>query len=158
MIFISKLWPMLLVFEDNTELILKGVEKGILGNLSKVNDDHFRLNGNGKTDTLISLYSIEDKFYGVCATVFPEPIGMAASFDDALLYKIYDAVSDVLFGDYNSAGKLSVTFYKSSDQLKDFEFYDWSQREMTVTPGEYEILYGSSSDNNNLKTLKVSIR
>ena len=27
-------------------------------------------------------------------TVFPEPIGMAASFDDQLLYRIFDAVSD----------------------------------------------------------------
>ena len=28
------------------------------------------------------------------ATVFPEPIGMAASFDDALLYEVFTAVSD----------------------------------------------------------------
>ena len=34
-------------------------------------------------------------------TVFPEPIGMAASFDDALLYKIYDAVSDEARAKYN---------------------------------------------------------
>src|SRR3989304_8761620 len=27
-------------------------------------------------------------------TVFPEPIGMAASFNDELLFNIYDAVSD----------------------------------------------------------------
>ena len=27
-------------------------------------------------------------------TVFPEPIGMAASFDDELVYQIFDAVSD----------------------------------------------------------------
>jgi beta-glucosidase len=27
-------------------------------------------------------------------TVFPEPIGMAASFDDELVYRIFDAVSD----------------------------------------------------------------
>lgn len=34
-------------------------------------------------------------------TVFPEPIGMAASFDDALLFKIYDAVSDEGRAKYN---------------------------------------------------------
>ena len=28
------------------------------------------------------------------ATVFPQAIGMAASFDDGLLYKVFDAVSD----------------------------------------------------------------
>jgi beta-glucosidase len=35
------------------------------------------------------------------ATVFPEPIGMAASFDDALLRKVFDAVSDEARAKYN---------------------------------------------------------
>jgi len=39
-----------------------------------------------------------------------------------------------------------------------FEFYDWGQRQMAVTPGEYEILYGNSSDNKNLGTLRITIR
>jgi beta-glucosidase len=33
------------------------------------------------------------------------------------------AVADVLFGDYNPAGRLPVTFYASSDDLPDFEDY-----------------------------------
>jgi len=36
-------------------------------------------------------------------TVFPEPVGMAASFDDALVYKIFDAVSDEARAKYNQA-------------------------------------------------------
>jgi beta-glucosidase len=190
---------------------------------------------------------------------------------DAILQAWYpgesggQAVADVLFGDYNPSGKLPITFYKSSDQLKDFEdysmkgrtyrymidalfpfgyglsytkfaignatldkntlssnedvkvtipvsnagkrqgteivqvyvrkvndvdgplktlkgfqrvslnvgqktnvtidlpsssfeFYDWSQRKMMVTPGEYEIFYGNSSDTKDLKKATVVIR
>src|SRR4030042_4812869 len=36
-------------------------------------------------------------------TVFPEPIGMAASFDDALVYRIFDAVSDETRAKYNES-------------------------------------------------------
>jgi beta-glucosidase len=35
-----------------------------------------------------------------------------------------NAVADVLFGDYNPAGRLPVTFYKSIDQIPAFEDYD----------------------------------
>jgi beta-glucosidase len=36
-------------------------------------------------------------------TVFPEPIGMAASFDDGLVYRIFDAVSDETRAKYNES-------------------------------------------------------
>ncbi|MDA3816337.1 MAG: glycoside hydrolase family 3 C-terminal domain-containing protein [Prolixibacteraceae bacterium] len=39
-----------------------------------------------------------------------------------------------------------------------FEFYDWGQRKMAVTPGEYIVYYGNSSDDNVLKQLSVSIK
>jgi beta-glucosidase len=38
-----------------------------------------------------------------------------------------------------------------------FEFFDWAQRKMTVTPGEYELLYGNSSDAKDLKSMKITI-
>jgi beta-glucosidase len=38
-----------------------------------------------------------------------------------------------------------------------FEFYDWTQRKIAVTPGEYEVLYGNSSDDKDLKMLKITI-
>lgn len=37
------------------------------------------------------------------------------------------AVADVLFGDYNPAGRLPLTFYASSDDLPDFENYNMSE-------------------------------
>lgn len=39
-----------------------------------------------------------------------------------------------------------------------FEFFDWSQRKMMVTPGEYEVYYGNSSDAKNLKISRITVR
>jgi len=56
------------------------------------------------------------------------------------------AVADVLFGDYNPAGRLPVTFYKSVDQLPPFENYAMEGRTYRFFKGEplYPFGYGLS--------------
>lgn len=47
-----------------------------------------------------------------------------------------------------------ATFNLNADS---FEFFDWSQRRMMVTPGEYEVYYGKSSSLKDLKKINVKI-
>jgi beta-glucosidase len=46
------------------------------------------------------------------------------------------AIADVLFGDYNPAGRLPVTFYKSVEQLPPFTEYDMEGRTYRYFEGE----------------------
>ncbi|MGV8094787.1 MAG: glycoside hydrolase family 3 C-terminal domain-containing protein [Mangrovibacterium sp.] len=57
-----------------------------------------------------------------------------------------NAIADVLFGDYNPAGRLPVTYYKSVDQLPPFENYDMEGRTYRYFPQEplYPFGYGLS--------------
>jgi uncharacterized protein len=62
--------PILLAFETDSELILKGNKKSIINNLSVVENNRvFQLNNSGKTYLLRPLYDIEDQNYGVYATI-----------------------------------------------------------------------------------------
>ena len=56
------------------------------------------------------------------------------------------AIADVLFGDYNPAGRLPVTFYKSVDQLPPFTDYSMAGRTYRYFKGEplYPFGYGLS--------------
>ena len=57
-----------------------------------------------------------------------------------------DAIADVLFGDYNPAGRLPVTFYRSADQLPAFTDYRMAGRTYRYFSGEplYPFGYGLS--------------
>src|SRR4030095_6138287 len=46
------------------------------------------------------------------------------------------AIADVIFGDYNPAGRLPVTFYKSVSQLPDFTDYNMQGRTYRYFKGE----------------------
>src|SRR5690606_36141819 len=56
------------------------------------------------------------------------------------------AIADVLFGDYNPAGRLPVTFYKSVDDLPPFDDYSMANRTYRYFSGEplYGFGYGLS--------------
>ena len=72
------------------------------------------------------------------------PIGLEPETQscDAILQAWYpgqaggQAVAEVLFGDYNPAGRLPVTFYKNVDQLPDFEDYNMTGRTYRYFQGE----------------------
>jgi len=68
------------------------------------------------------------------------------------------AVADVLFGDYNPAGRLPVTFYKSVEQLPPFESYAMEGRTYRFFKGQplYPFGHGLSYTRFKYSGLKVS--
>ncbi len=69
------------------------------------------------------------------------------------------AVADVLFGDYNPAGRLPVTFYKSVDQLPPFEDYAMTNRTYRYFTGRplYPFGYGLSYTEFQYRNLKITM-
>jgi len=67
------------------------------------------------------------------------------------------AIADVLFGDYNPAGRLPVTFYKSVEQLPPFDDYNMAGRTYRYFTGEplYPFGHGLSYTTFAYKGLKV---
>lgn len=70
------------------------------------------------------------------------------------------AVADVLFGDYNPAGRLPVTFYKSDSDLPDFSSYDMTNRTYRYFKGDalYPFGYGLSYTGFKYENLIVPVR
>ena len=67
------------------------------------------------------------------------------------------AIADVLFGDYNPAGRLPVTFYKSDNDLPGFSDYSMNNRTYRYFKGEalYPFGYGLSYTTFNYDQLKI---
>ena len=119
--------------------------------------------GEGRDRTSIELPDIQKELLAAMdATGKPVVVvnvsGSAIAFGsvekeyDALIQAWYGgqacglAVADVLFGDYNPAGRLPVTFYASDDQLPDFNDYSMEGRTYRYFRGEplYAFGYGLS--------------
>jgi beta-glucosidase len=83
---------------------------------------------------------------------------------DAILQAWYageqggQAIADVLFGDYNPAGHLPVTFYKSLQQLPDFSDYSMKGRTYRYMTGEplFPFGFGLSYTTFNIGNAKAS--
>lgn len=97
---------------DRTEIELPAIQRRILSLLKE----------NGKKVVLIN-------FSGSAMACAPETQSC-----DAILQAWYPgqaggtAIADVLFGDYNPAGRLPITFYKGLNQLPDYEDYSMKGR------------------------------
>ncbi len=74
-----------------------------------------------------------------------------------------DAVADVLFGDYNPAGRLPVTYYSSVDQLPSFDNYNMEGRtyryfnDKPLYPFGYGLSYTSFSYSNPIMNSKMKV-
>jgi beta-glucosidase len=69
-----------------------------------------------------------------------------------------EAITDVLFGDYNPAGRLPVTFYKNVNDLPDFEDYSMKNRTYRYYTGEplYAFGHGLSYSKFTYSNLKIN--
>ena len=97
---------------DRTDIELPAIQREVLS----------LLKNNGKKVVFIN-------FSGSAMAIVPESKNC-----DAILQAWYPgqaggtAIADVLFGDYNPSGRLPITFYKSLEQLPDYENYSMKGR------------------------------
>lgn len=93
------------------------------------------------------------------------PVKNTGKYDGTEIVQIYIRKTDDIEGPLKTlrAFKRVSIIAGRSEQINinlpssSFEFYDWSQRKMAVTPGIYEIYYGNSSDSKDLKILKITL-
>ena len=106
---------------DRTDIELPAVQRDLLKALKKAGKKVVFINYSGSA---IGLVPESNTCEAILQAWYPGQAGGTA-------------IVDVLFGDYNPAGRLPVTFYKSTKQLPDFEDYSMkgrTYRYMTENP------------------------
>ena len=97
---------------DRTDIELPAVQRDLLKALKKVGKKVVFINYSGSA---IGLVPESNTCEAILQAWYPGQAGGTA-------------IVDVLFGDYNPAGRLPVTFYKDAGQLPDFEDYSMKGR------------------------------
>ena len=137
------------VADADVIVFVGGISPRLEGEEMKVDEEGFR----GGDRTSIELPRVQREFIAALKqagkqVVYVNCSGSAIALTpetdhaDAIIQAWYGgeqggtAVADVLFGDYNPSGKLPVTFYKSTDQLPDFEDYHMANRTYRYFNGE----------------------
>lgn len=154
-------------------LFIGGISPQLEGEEMKVNQPGF----NGGDRTSILLPSVQTKaMKALQATgkpvVFVMMTGsaLAIPYEAAQIPAIINAwyggqsagtaIADVLFGDYNPAGRLPVTFYKSDADLPDFSNYSMANRTYRYFKGKplYPFGYGLSYAKFKYDQLKIPLQ
>src|SRR5215216_7145540 len=159
--------------EADVSVLVLGISAGLEGEEMTVNVEGFR--GGDRTD--LSLPKPQEALLkAVVATGKPVVVvllsGSALAVNwandnaPAILHAWYPggeggtAIADVLFGNYNPAGRLPVTFYKSVDQLPPFTDYGMAGRTYRYFKGDplYPFGFGLSYTKFDYSNLKFSAK
>ena len=156
--------------EADAVILVAGLSQRLEGEEMPIKIDGF----SGGDRTSLNLPAVQEKlFNAVVATGKPVIVVLASGGAvsvlneqekaSAIILAGYggqqggNAVADVIFGDYNPAGRLPVTYYKSVDQIPAFENYDMKGKTYRFFMQEplYPFGYGLSYTSFIYKDLKL---
>ena len=141
--------------DAETVIFVGGISPSLEGEEMRVSEPGFK--GGDRTsielpqaqrDVLAMLHKAGKKVVFVCCSGSAIALTPELESCDAILQWWYGgeqggtALADVLFGDVNPSGKLPVTFYKSTDELPDYEDYTMKNRTYRYYTGEALFPFG----------------
>ena len=135
--------------DPETVIFVGGISPKLEGEEMRVNEEGFK--GGDRTsielpkaqrDILAMLHKAGKKVIFVYVSGSAMGLSPETKNCDAIIQAWYggelggQALAEVLFGQYNPSGKLPMTFYKSTDDLPDFEDYTMANRTYRYFRGE----------------------
>ena len=135
--------------DPETVIFVGGISPKLEGEEMRVNEEGFK--GGDRTsielpkaqrDILAMLHKAGKKVIFVNCSGSAMGLSPETESCDAIIQAWYggelggQALAEVLFGQYNPSGKLPMTFYKSTDDLPDFEDYTMANRTYRYFRGE----------------------